>query len=535
MALARVEQIAARSEAIVSLAAGQLSQVWPRVDWGSPAAADAVSTLYGGIVTQFGQATAAVAATVYDELREEQGVSSNYVAEPADPFPQEAIDSAVRSAFLGRDRQDAAAGLPTTTSDLPVEQRVPARLEAGLQRRVMQPARATVAQNVAKDPVQPRYIRVPRGKSTCAFCILLASRDIGPQFRGYGAASVRTDPETGSQYLVDSNGERYHNGCDCEAIPLFGQRPEEVSPHFYAYRDLYEKAAAEAGTRRDIRKVLASMRRLTNDGAFDEDRPDVRDRAGEGNRRATPVDVEVQADDELDQPQIDDVTELDAAADRPDISDELDQLDAGDDDFAELDEPGPKSTETRLDMALRELEEAMESGDDERIAAAAELADQLEAEAQRAAERREQKKREIQDRIFALIEGGTDPAEAEAEVTGKSVESIRRRDFMAQARSDGHTGASFEKLLGSAFDTRADEAYWLAEAATNGFMLKRQYEGKVDPRQLWYVNETTARKYMSDEMAEWFDQNGRITRAILRDMVLSGSNIAQRHREDFLQ
>lgn len=538
MAPGQADAQAARNAAIVAFAADDLANLWPRVDWESPDAPSAISTVYGGIVQSYGQSAAAVAAQTYDELRGARELATDYRAVPAEPLPQSEIDKAVRSSFLGRDGQDQDRK-PTTTSDLPLPERVEKRLTTGLQKRVMQPGRNTVAQNVAQDPARPRYIRVPRGKSTCAFCILLASRDIGPKFRGYSAASVRTDPDTGTQYLVDSNGERYHNECDCEAIPLFGQHPDEVSPQFYAYQDLYQKAAAEAGTRRDMKAILASMRRLTNDGATEADLPDVRDRAGEGNRRAIPIDVQSAGDsDELDQPEIDDsAAELDAPAVQPDISDQLDELDDAEDDFAELAEPGPKSTETRLDKALRELDEAIESGDDERIAAAADLADKLEAEAARQAERRAQKQNEIADRIGALIESGEDPAEAEAEVTGRTVESIRRRDFMAQARADGHQGASFEKLIESVFDRIADGAFWAAEAATNGFMLKRKYDGKVDPRHLWYVSEKKAREYMSDEMAAWFDeQGGRITRALLREAVLSGrGNWQDPMAEDFLQ
>lgn len=298
----QADQQSARNAAIVGLAAQQLSGLWPRVDWESPDAVKAVSTVYGGIVARFGQATAAVAAMQYDELRDAQGVKSNYVADPADPIGQDVIEKVVRSAFLGNDgalgRADTpqpgtpaspahVVGMATTTarrpgtrqataptssadttSDLPVEERVPARLTTSLQRRVMQPARDTVALNVVKDPEQPRYVRVPRGDSACAFCVMLASRDIADVHgkaidMKYLAGNVKHDPETDRLHVFAENGSKFHNHCQCEAVPIFGgQHIEDVSPNFADYVDMYYKAAADAGTHRDTKKILASMRQL---------------------------------------------------------------------------------------------------------------------------------------------------------------------------------------------------------------------------------------------------------------------------------
>ncbi|AHY26921.1 MuF-like minor capsid protein [Mycobacterium phage Nairb] len=582
MAQSPADAQAARSAVIVAHAAQDVTDLWPKVDWESPHAPNAVATVYGAIVAEYGRAAAAVAAEQYDELRAAAGAPGKYIAAPADAVPQAAIDKAVASAFLGRDGDDRRDGSTATTADLPVELRVPKRLEESLSRRVLQPARDTVAQNVARDPAKTRYIRVPRGKSTCAFCILLASRDIGPQFRGYSAHAVRTDPETGKQYLVDRNGERYHNGCDCEAVPLFGQPPDLLSPHIGDYRDLYERAVDEAGTARDLKAILAAMRRLDTGDAYDEDKPDVRDRAGEGNRRARPIEVSHDPDqheDEAQPPEVADGQNLDVAPHA--VADELDAIEDQGDDFGALPEPAPEPTsesaaesaaaeldkpakETKLERALRELNEAIDAGDDERVLALSELAEKLETAAAKQAERRQAAANALQDRIFELIEAGEDPQhaetevmmststnmkkvqklldaghhtqeEAEREVYNETLKRIRIRDFMAQARAEGFTGKSFEDLLGLKFDRIADEQYLAAEDATRGQMVKRTSEGKFDYRRFWYVNEATARKHMSDELAAWFDQHGRITKAIYREMILDGDNTFDRHREDYLQ
>lgn len=268
MAQPQADAQAARNAGIVALAAQQLAQLWPQVDWASPDAVNAVKTVYGAIVSQFGRSAAAVAATTYDQLRATKGLTSEYRAVPADPVPQAVIDKVVTSAFLGgAPSADHVHVAEVTTSDLPVEQRVPARLDDSLQRHVLQPARDTIAANVAADPVRPRYVRVPRGATTCAFCVLLASREINAKFGGYRSAqSAQFVVGRGKVAAPRGNqpiGEKYHNHCDCEPVAIFpGQSAADVSPNFHDYQDQYYKAAADAGTHRDTKKILASMRQL---------------------------------------------------------------------------------------------------------------------------------------------------------------------------------------------------------------------------------------------------------------------------------
>lgn len=237
---------------IVGLAAAQTAALWPQVDWASPAAAAAVRTVYGAIVDQFGQSTAAVAAQFYDEQRAEHDLPSQYTASMADPLPAVMLDKIVTSAFLGGQPASDVPEPEQTTSDLPVDQMVSQRLDGQLQRLVLQPGRETIDQNVAKDPAKPRYVRVPRGDHPCAFCVLLASREIGPSFTGYKS--------------IESAGgtvaTKYHTHCDCEAVPVFSGSAAVVSPSIGDYGDMYRKAAADAGTRSDTKKILSSMRKL---------------------------------------------------------------------------------------------------------------------------------------------------------------------------------------------------------------------------------------------------------------------------------
>lgn len=267
---ANVAQQSQINAGIVALAAAQTARLWPSVDWASPAAAGAVRTLYGAIVDRLGQSAAAVAAQFYDEQRTAAGVPGQYVASLSDPLPPVMLDKIVTSAFLGGHPASDVPDSQQTTSDLPVEQMVPQRLDGQLQRLVLQPGRDTIAHNAAADPAKARYVRVPQGDKTCAFCVMMASRELGPiegpqkrSFGGYHAANVRFDEETQALHVFAKNGSKYHDHCDCEAVPVFaGMGAFEVSPNVDDYQDMYRKAAADAGSHSDTKKILASMRRI---------------------------------------------------------------------------------------------------------------------------------------------------------------------------------------------------------------------------------------------------------------------------------
>lgn len=260
---AEIREQAARNAAIVALARGELNKLWPRVDWSSTKAVDAVKTVYGAIIDRFGSAAASVAAETYDDLRSAQALSTTFRAKAADPVPIDQVDKIVESAFRGevrvRLREPSEAPGPDqvkvsvrTTSDLPVDERVTTRLDSHLSKLVLQPARDTIAENTTADPAKPTWIRVPTGETTCEFCIMLASRELGPNFSGYGSKHTA---------LFDENGDTFHKNCDCIAMPVYpGDNVHEISPNMADYQDLYETAANKAGTRSDPKKILAELR-----------------------------------------------------------------------------------------------------------------------------------------------------------------------------------------------------------------------------------------------------------------------------------
>lgn len=128
------------------------------------------------------------------------------------------------------------------------------------------------------------------------------------------------------------------------------------------------------------------------------------------------------------------------------------------------------------------------------------------------------------DRINQLIADGYDPAEAESEVTGQSVEAIRRRDGLQWLRDTyggvpAVSGNRFEEVLASAYRFELTQELERAEAATNGQLLRKGSRGK-DASILWKGNERTARANASEELKAYWDEHGRLTKDEFRDRVM---------------
>ena len=205
--------------------------------------------------------------------------------------------------------------------------------------------------------------------------------------------------------------------------------------------------------------------------------------------------------------------------------------------------PDP-ATMDPVDRTIAEALKALEDGDDERAGELFDEASRLEREAKavedRKAKAEEAKARKEQakyERMAQLMDQGVSGPEAEAEAFGRSIDYIRRRDFMKSAREDGYTGKGFDDLMTAVHARYVAEQYIQAEDATRARMVRSKYDLSFDPKNLWTVNEATARKVMSPEMAEWFDRNGgRITKAMYRKAILGGlDKFDNAMVEDFLR
>ncbi|WP_017972514.1 phage minor capsid protein [Actinopolyspora halophila] len=193
--------------------------------------------------------------------------------------------------------------------------------------------------------------------------------------------------------------------------------------------------------------------------------------------------------------------------------------------------------ETALSEVLAEMDRRQDAADEQERAEA-----EAEAERQRHRERRAQQRAEREQRqreeFERLVAEGHDEVEAWADATGQNVERVRRDDAIARLRDQGYTGRGFDELARAAYREHVDAQYWAAEDATNGVLLNRAGEAAgISPRSLFTGSEARARKYASDELKEFWDQNGRMTFTEYSAMILGNTRAAQQSgaaRGDFL-
>ncbi|MBF6459811.1 hypothetical protein IU433_12265 [Nocardia puris] len=303
-----LEEYSAAQQAVVVLAAAELAEFMA----GEPDADD-VDTVFADIVQTYGRTVASLAADFYDDQRaRSRRARGRFTATPAPPAsdewirgvldharrPRLDVDELARRAAVEDDDdhdeipddpdepESEPAPEPATRSqpepDIPedvpedvperedqdepgdVPEREPtneeiaAELSRKIQRMIRQAARDTIVANAARDPSTARWARVPKGPVTCAFCLVMASR--GAVYTSRAAATSvigRRGRPRGSRAL----GERYHDECDCEAVPIWDE--DEDFPDGYNPDDLYQqyRDARDAVKSGDLRTILAELRR----------------------------------------------------------------------------------------------------------------------------------------------------------------------------------------------------------------------------------------------------------------------------------
>lgn len=134
--------------------------------------------------------------------------------------------------------------------------------------------------------------------------------------------------------------------------------------------------------------------------------------------------------------------------------------------------------------------------------------------------RRDARMGKAMDRVGVLVAAGMDEELAIEQVTGVTVEKQRKRLFLDLVRGEGYTVAGFDEAVTVYVRQLQDAQYWLSEAETNGVWFRKGVKG--DPRRLWIMSEDQVHGVASDEMLEFFNKHGRITRAGFREQVLSG-------------
>lgn len=203
---AYTERLNALSDASRRVVAAQLAQIEYE---GVADLREKVTAILEPVCAASSDAAAAYAAEFYDEVREAQAGAA-LGAEAVSAHSAEATAAAVRAMV-----QAVVDGKPWEHFARQVEDRA--------DYEVKRSAGECVKANAARDPLRPKWARVPSGAETCQFCLMLASR-------GFAYTSDKSASEK-------AEGGHYHPNCDCRIVPGFpGMEVEGYDP-----ADLYRK------------------------------------------------------------------------------------------------------------------------------------------------------------------------------------------------------------------------------------------------------------------------------------------------------
>lgn len=152
------------------------------------------------------EAAAAYAAEFYDEVRAfEAG---------------HALGATAVSAHVAEATERAVRAIVQVIVDGGTWEQFAGRVADRADYEVKKTAGECVKANAARDPLRPRWARVPSGTETCGFCLMLASR-------GFAYTSEASASEK-------KGGGHYHANCDCRIVPGFdgmdveGYDPDEL-------------------------------------------------------------------------------------------------------------------------------------------------------------------------------------------------------------------------------------------------------------------------------------------------------------------
>lgn len=200
---------------------------WSALDTGdAKAARESLQRFLPVLVAAYGPMAASLALDHYEASRAAAGVSRPFrpVMAPMPPLEQLMRSAGWAAAPLFGAAPDPAASL--------------GRLEGATQRLVQAPGRDTLIDNAARDGA--RWARMPSGATTCAWCLVLASR--GPAYESREDAG---------------GGDAWHDDCDCQPVVTWGDEPLPYDPEplYQQYLD----ARYRAGSSR-LEDITAQLR-----------------------------------------------------------------------------------------------------------------------------------------------------------------------------------------------------------------------------------------------------------------------------------
>lgn len=244
-----------------------LRTLWASVSpMSSDAAWDAFTAAAHAVVPQYAQAAAVVSLDNYRTARLDAGIASTprlpRITTPPASKIDAGLDWAARARDIEAEHAEALAQIEAT---------ILGRVDAAMQKVLMDEARATTVEAVEGDDKALGYRRVPR-PDACAWCIILATRKtsrrgLAADFKRYGApGSMGGDEHWGvfksrasaGQVPANDRGEvnRFHNNCHCVVEPIF-DTAFTAPAWLQEMSDLYD----EAGDLNTFRRALNAQRR----------------------------------------------------------------------------------------------------------------------------------------------------------------------------------------------------------------------------------------------------------------------------------
>ena len=184
---AALDYLAKEVDGISADAKAKVMRVLEKLDWNDvPACRDAVVSAVNAVLDAYSLAAGQASADFFDASRE-IAVGSRLGAAVATGRDPDATEGAIR-AFVDKVLKGDIDSFNSA---------VLSRVGYELKRSAGQ----TMMENAARDPLKPRFARVPGGGETCKFCLMLASR--GFVYHSKKAAG---------------SFDHYHDGCDCKVV-----------------------------------------------------------------------------------------------------------------------------------------------------------------------------------------------------------------------------------------------------------------------------------------------------------------------------
>lgn len=196
----------------------------------SESAWDSFCAAVRAVVPQYAQAASVVSLDNYRATRTTAGITTVPTLPRITPPALSKIDAGLDWAARARRDADLAAALTD------IETKVAARVEAAMQKVLLDEAHETTVAAVEGDELALGFRRVPR-PDACAWCIIQAirrtsRRGLAAEFTRYGTPGTMGDDEhwgvfksraSAGQIPPDELGNinRFHNGCHCVVEAIF--------------------------------------------------------------------------------------------------------------------------------------------------------------------------------------------------------------------------------------------------------------------------------------------------------------------------